>query len=264
MIPELDSFSVFIYFVAIFFAVLIIRYFIAAGVFYWYFYILKFDKWKNKKLNPDKLPDPKQLKIEIKWSVITSSIFAIVCAAAIGLYQAGYTAVYTKITGYGYWYLPLSLLVVLFLHETYYYWVHKWMHHPKIFHHVHKVHHDSIVTSPWTAFSFHPWEGLLEAMILPLLIMIVPMHPYVILTYLVLMTISSVINHLDIELFSYSFQRSRVGRWLIGATHHYYHHKEFKTNYGLYFTFWDKWMGTESKKYQQQVSIKENKNPGHP
>ncbi|MGK7390222.1 MAG: sterol desaturase family protein [Candidatus Cyclobacteriaceae bacterium M2_1C_046] len=258
MIPEITGITVFLYFIATFFLILIIRYFIAAGFFYWYFYKYDFKKWKAYKLTREHTPSNEQYLKEIKWSIITSIIFAIVGVGLIWLYQEGYTAIYTSLDQYGYWFLPVSLLLALFIHETYYYWIHRWMHHPKVFRKVHKVHHDSITPSPWTAFSFHPWEGLLEAIILPLILLIIPMHPYVLFTYLMLMTVSSVINHLDIEIYPESLQKSWVGKWLIGASHHHYHHKEFNTNYGLYFTFWDRWMNTESVKFQQMVREKKN------
>ncbi|MGZ5247104.1 MAG: hypothetical protein ACXWV5_08645, partial [Flavitalea sp.] len=38
----------------------------------------------------------------------------------------------------------------------------------------------------------------------------------------------------------------------IGATHHSLHHKQFKFNYGLYFTFWDKWKKTESPDFEKR------------
>jgi sterol desaturase/sphingolipid hydroxylase (fatty acid hydroxylase superfamily) len=59
------------------------------------------------------------------------------------------------------------------------------------------------------------------------------------------MTFSSVINHLDIEIYpknSYAIW----SKWVIGATHHSLHHKYFKYNFGLYFTFWDRIIRTES------------------
>jgi sterol desaturase/sphingolipid hydroxylase (fatty acid hydroxylase superfamily) len=65
------------------------------------------------------------------------------------------------------------------------------------------------------------------------------------------MTFSSVINHLDIEIYPKNFHKHFFGRWLIGATHHSLHHKQFKYNYGLYFTFWDKWKRTESPLYEK-------------
>jgi sterol desaturase/sphingolipid hydroxylase (fatty acid hydroxylase superfamily) len=154
------------------------------------------------------------------------------------------------------WWLPVSFLLSLLIHETYYYWVHRWMHQPRIFRLVHKVHHDSNITSPWTAFSFHPLEGVLQAIILPLILMIVPLHPYVIVVQLVFMSISSVINHLEIEIFPRSFYHHPVGRWLIGATHHSMHHRQFRYNYGLYFTFLDKLHKTESPGYEGKLEMR--------
>jgi sterol desaturase/sphingolipid hydroxylase (fatty acid hydroxylase superfamily) len=112
------------------------------------------------------------------------------------------------------------------------------------------VHHDSNITSPWTAFSFHPLEGLLQAFFLPLLLLLMPMHLYVLIIQLSFMTLSSVVNHLDIELYPKKFSEHFIGKWLIGATHHSLHHKQFKYNFGLYFTFWDKWKKTESPLYK--------------
>jgi sterol desaturase/sphingolipid hydroxylase (fatty acid hydroxylase superfamily) len=121
------------------------------------------------------------------------------------------------------------------------------MHNPKVFRKIHKVHHDSLVPSPWTAFSFHPWESLLEAIVVPVILLFLPVHPIVIGVYLIFMTLSSVINHLDIEIYPKVFMKSRLGKMFIGATHHHFHHAEFKTNFGLYFTFWDRFMNTESR-----------------
>jgi Delta7-sterol 5-desaturase len=77
-----------------------------------------------------------------------------------------------------------------------------------------------------------------------------PMHLYVLIIQLTLMTFSSVINHLNIEVYPKKFHKHILGRWLIGATHHSLHHKQFRYNYGLYFTFWDKWKRTESPLYE--------------
>lgn len=174
-----------------------------------------------------------------------------VAGALLGLlWQKGYTKIYADVNDYPVWWLPASLLIALFVHETYYYWLHRWMHYPKIFRIVHKVHHDSNITSPWTAFSFHPLEGLLQAIFLPLLLMALPMHLYMLIFYLTVMTFSSVVNHLDIEVYPKGFHKNLFGRWFIGATHHSLHHKQFRYNYGLYFTFWDKWKNTESPVYE--------------
>jgi sterol desaturase/sphingolipid hydroxylase (fatty acid hydroxylase superfamily) len=89
----------------------------------------------------------------------------------------------------------------------------------------------------------------LQAIVLPVTIIVVPMHIYVLLFQLTIMTFSSVINHLEIETYPANFHRHKLGKWLVGATHHSMHHKEFKYNFGLYFTFWDKWKKTESPRF---------------
>ena len=34
------------------------------------------------------------------------------------------------------------------------------------------------------------------------------------------------------------------------VTHHDMHHESARGNYGFYFTWWDRWMGTEHKDYE--------------
>lgn len=226
------------------------RYFLVAGLFYFIFYLWFPARWEQRKLNKKEY-NKNQFRREMLWSILAAFLFSIAGTATIILWQKGYTKVYTDINLYGLWYLPVSFIAILFLHETYYYWLHRWMHNPRIFKIVHKVHHDSNITSPFTAFSFHPIESFLQAIFLPVVLMILPIHYYVIVLQLVIMTITSVINHLNIEIYPKKFNKNIIGRWLIGATHHSLHHKQFKYNYGLYFTFWDKIKKTESPLYDQ-------------
>ena len=250
---ELPDFSKPIWFLvatAIVFAVVVGRYLFIAGLFYLVFYTWFPKHWQNRKIN-ERSYKKGQFKAEVKWSMLTAFIFAISGAVTVVLWQKGFTKVYMDWNDYPLWWIPLSLVIAMFLHETYYYWLHRWMHHPRIFRIVHKVHHDSNITSPWTAFSFHPLEGILQAIFLPLLLLIFPMHLYVLILQLTIMTFSSVINHLDIEIYPARFHKNYIGKWLIGATHHSLHHKQFKYNFGLYFTFWDKWKKTESPVYEK-------------
>lgn len=235
---------------AIVFVVVTGRYFLIAGIFYGIFYLWFPEKWQKRKINTGSFKK-NQFRKEVMWSTITALIFSVSGAVMVLLWQKGLTKIYVDIHHYSLWWLPLSLIIALTAHETYYYWLHMWMHHPKVFRLVHKVHHDSRIPSPWTAFSFHPAEGLFQALFLPLLLIVLPMHLYILIIQLTIMTLSSVINHLDIEVYPANFHRHFFGRWLIGATHHSLHHKQFRYNYGLYFTFWDKWRKTESPLYEK-------------
>ncbi len=241
------------------FFVIVARQFFLAGLFQLWFYKLRKNKWMTRRLGKKDLSQTQFLR-EIKWSLITSFIFAVVGVLTYILWQNGYTKLYIPFHQYPFWYLPFSLLTAMFLHETYYYWLHRWMHIPSVFKVLHKVHHDSNTTSAWTSFSFHPLEGFLQAMILPLTLFILPMNIYIVLFQLILMTFSSIINHLEVETYPRNFHKHFIGKWIIGATHHSLHHKQFKYNYGLYFTFWDKWKKTESPMFNKTFeSVTTNK-----
>lgn len=233
----------------IFFIIITGRYFLIAGLFYLIFYVWFPSRWKNRKINKGSYKAG-QLRKEMKWSLANALLFAVTASITIFLWQKGYTKVYTEPGLYGWWYLPVSLIILMLVHETYYYWIHRWMHIPSVYKIVHKVHHDSKIASPFTAFSFHPIEGLLQAVFLPVMILILPVHFYIIIIQLIIMTFSSVVNHLDIEI--YPREKSPFwSKWVIGATHHSLHHKQFKYNYGLYFTFWDKIKKTENPEFKK-------------
>ncbi len=227
------------------FAIVSVRYFIMSGLFYAIFHKWSREKWQSLKINKREYPAG-QFRKEMIRSVITSLIFGLSGALLLLLWQKGYVKIYERISDYPLWWLPASLVIALLLQETYYYWFHRWMHIPSVFRIVHKWHHDSHIASPWTAFSFHPIEGLIQAIFLPLLLLILPMNLYVLVFYLTVMSISSVINHLDIEVYPKWFTKTLVGKSVIGATHHASHHKQYKYNYGLYFTWLDRIFKTES------------------
>ena len=234
------------------------RYFILGSIFHVYFYVWKREKWENRKINKRDYPQ-NQFKKEVSWSMLTAIVFSVVGAISALAWQRGYTAIYLNINDYPLWWFPVSIIVAMFIHETYYYWLHRLMHHPKIYKQVHQVHHDSKITSAWTAFSFHPIEGFLEALIMPAIIIIVPMHLYAILFHLSIMTITAAINHLDIEVYPRNLFGNLLGKHVIGATHHSHHHKFYRYNFGLYFTFWDKWSKTESPDFGRDFSTRGEK-----
>ncbi|MBB3836483.1 sterol desaturase/sphingolipid hydroxylase (fatty acid hydroxylase superfamily) [Runella defluvii] len=226
------------------------RYVLIAALFY-YLFKVKYQAYfqpREVNLRPRR---PEQHWREIGFSFITSVIFAVVGTAMVVLWQKGYTKIYTDFSQYSILWFVFSIGLVLFLHETYYYWLHRWMHLPKVYKWVHKAHHDSITTSAWTSFSFHPTESILQALVLPALTFVIPLHYSAIVVILLIMTTTSVINHLNTELYPRDFHRHWFGKWWIGATHHSLHHSQFKYNYGLYFTFWDKWGKTESPDYDK-------------
>lgn len=207
----------------------------------------------NRIISP-KYPKQQQVR-EIVWSGISSVLFGLIGVLMIIAWKLGLTMIYSEWSAYPIWYLPLSLILAMFIHETYYYWLHRWMHKSrKVYRMIHKVHHDSVSTSVWTSFSFHPIESLLQAIIIPVILIIIPVHWVVLLIWLILMTVSAIINHAGVEIYPKSWREHRLLKWMIGSTHHDLHHRRFTKNFGLYFTFWDIWMKTESEEFDEKWS----------
>ncbi len=233
----------------ILFSLIGVRYFILAGSFFFYFYIWKKDVWYLRRMEK---PHPKatQYGTEIYWSLWSSVIFAVAGTVLFQAWAVGKTAIYLDWQEYGTVYGIFSFFLLLFLHETYFYWTHRWMHIPSVFRCVHRVHHLSRNPSPWAAFSFHPYEGVIEAIILPLLVFFIPVHPVVLLSFFLMMTVMSITNHLGVEIYPKGAATNWFGKWWIGPTHHYQHHSKITCNYGLYFTFWDHWCGTQRHDYE--------------
>lgn len=225
-------------------AIIAIRYAMISGLFYWLLWGRPAEKVHAIKLMKGQ-PAPGSVGREIRWSLWSSFIYAAPAAVVIELWKLGGTAVYTDLSAYPLWYIPISVFLYLFLHDTYFYWTHRIMHHRKIFPVVHRVHHESRPPTPWAAFSFHPWESVIGALFLPLLALVLPIHVGAALFILTLMTLAAVLNHSGWEILPIAWLKSWGGRNLITAAHHDLHHKNPRTNYALYFRWWDKWMGTD-------------------
>lgn len=225
------------------------NYFTYAGIIFIVFYIiLKKPLWFRKIQK--KLPSLKDYSRDIFYSMTTVTIFATV--SLITFYFFGeYNVTYKRIDEYGWSYYVFTWVWMLILHDTYFYWMHRFMHHPKIFKKVHLVHHYSTNPTPWTAYAFHPLEATLEALIMPLLAFTLPVHGASIGTFFLFQIIYNVYGHLGFELYPKNFHRTWIGRWIQTSVAHNQHHKKFRGNYGLYFLFWDRMMGTMFKDYDE-------------
>ena len=134
------------------------------------------------------------------------------------------------------------------------------MHHPRLFRIFHLVHHQSTNPSPWAAYAFHPLEALVEIGITVLFLFIMPIHAYHLMVFSLVMIAYNVYGHCGYELYPRGFSRHWLGRWINTSVSHNQHHQYFKGNYGLYFTFWDRMMGTirddYDRKFQDVTAIK--------
>lgn len=188
----------------------------------------------------------------VSTSVICGSLAPVILIAGLGR-DLNF---YADVSEYGWFYFIFSILLMIFVRDTVFYWEHRLMHVPKLFKHAHYVHHQSLQTTPLSGFSMHPLEAVFAAA-LPygLILFFVPKHP---MAYLIFMWVDAavgVVTHMGYEILPRGFSRHWLGRWIGTGTAHQLHHKHPRCNYGLYFLFWDRWMGTLSKEYDRRFDI---------
>ena len=227
-------------------AIVFLRYVLFTGVYYIIFRRLFYEKFSDRVLVIKK-PKKAQLRRELLLSIYSALIFGFFGLGAVILWQYGALRIYTEISLFPIWYIPLSLVLFLILHDTYYYWLHQWMHRSRWMRKFHMEHHKSVETTVLTSFAFHPIESVLQAVFLPFFTLLIPINHIVLLFILAIMTISSVVNHAGVEVY-FKEMDSGASKYFIGATHHDEHHRNARKNFGLYFTFWDVLMKTGSGK----------------
>ena len=189
--------------------------------------------------------DP-QMRRELGWSLASAAIYGVPAGVlAWGWAHRGWTRVYADVHAHPWWWVPLSIVAYLVLHDAWFYWTHRWMHRPRPFRLAHAVHHASRPPTAWAAMAFHPIEALSGAVIIPLLVLTIPIHVAALGFVLTVMTVMGVTNHMGWEVFPRFMWRGALGGWLITASHHQRHHERYGCNYGLYFRWWDRACGTD-------------------
>lgn len=230
------------------FGISAIRYFIIAGIPFLLFYKL-FSKWFSKSKIQQRHAAKSDFWREIRHSLQTTGIFIVVAYLLFHTGMRQYTQLYTDINAYPLWWVPVSLALSLIVHDTYFYWMHRLLHHKALFKHAHLVHHQSTNPSPWASYSFHFFEAVTEVGILVLIAVLMPLHPITIFLFTVVGFAINVYGHLGYEVAPRWFRHTFLFEVFNTSVHHNLHHSKFKGNYGLYFRVWDRVMGTEHPDY---------------
>lgn len=225
------------------------RYFLVASIPYFLFYRAGVPGFQ--KIDP-RPPSHEQIRLEIRYSLLSILFFAAAAQTLLVFWVRGWAIIDVGIGPYGPWYLPLNFLLLVFFHDAYFYFTHRWLHRPEAFRRFHRIHHESRNPTPFAAFSFHPGEAFIEAFAIPLIALLIPSNLYVFFLFLLFMTVLGVTNHLGYELYPSGTARHWFGRWWIGAIHHQQHHTKYSSNFGLYFNFWDRLLKTQNPDYESQ------------
>jgi sterol desaturase/sphingolipid hydroxylase (fatty acid hydroxylase superfamily) len=107
-----------------------------------------------------------------------------------------------------------------------------------------------VTPTPWAAYAFDVPEAFVMALFMPLWLFVVPTPEAAIFIFLAIMIVRNVMGHAGLELHARGWASHPILKYVSTTTHHDLHHSgSFGSNYGFYFTVWDKLMGTEHPDY---------------
>jgi len=228
-----------------------LRYLLFAGIGwvlgYWWFR----QRWAHRKIIP-RFPASSDIRREIGYSLLTLAIFGLVGASTILASRSGWTRMYWKVGDYGTAWFWGSIGCAILLHDTYFYWTHRMMHHPRLFSVFHRVHHLSNNPSPWASYAFAPAEAVVEAGIFPLAVLVMPIHPLAFTLFMLWQIFFNVMGHTGYEFYPQWLMDSWLGKFINTPTNHVMHHEKMRGNYSLYLNIWDRLMGTNHPDYESR------------
>jgi sterol desaturase/sphingolipid hydroxylase (fatty acid hydroxylase superfamily) len=194
-------------------------------------------------------PPTRQLLTEFVVSLRSIAIFAVTAVAMTVMSHLGaYPLSHLARAGGLLWFWASVVLMVLG-HDAYYYWTHRAIHRRVLFRTLHVQHHRSHNPSPFTAYSFSLGEAALMVSFVVLWPLVVPTTFAAIALFIVHQIFRNTLAHCGYELMPPRADGRPLLDVLTTTTHHDLHHAEPGSNFGLYFTWWDRWMGTENPDY---------------
>lgn len=199
-------------------------------------------------------PPAAQMRREFAASTRTAAVFA--CGGLLIVLgdRAGLMRTYEDAAALGWSWFAASLGLLIILHDAWFYWTHRLIHHPRLFRRLHRTHHRSNNPTPFAAYSFDPGEAVVNAAFLPLIALVLPISFLAIGLFMLHMIARNVVGHAGYELMPARRDGRPLLDFLTSVTHHDLHHAQAGWNYGLYFTWWDRLCGTEHPLYHEKFA----------
>ncbi len=225
-------------------------YFVVVGVFFLLLWVWGERRFMGRRIQAKRRVDRKQILHEVKHTMFVLMIGSLSAVAVSLLYASGATRLTTDAASVGWPMIMASCVGLLLLNDAWFYFWHRMLHHPKLFRHIHAVHHKSVDVNPFSSYSFHWLEGfILGAWVIPVLLF-VPIYLPMLGAIQAIGLANNVMSHLGYEFFPRWLLRVPLLRWINTSTFHNLHHTSSRGNYALMFRFWDRMLNTELPNYE--------------
>ena len=225
-----------------------IRYFAFAGGLYWLLHVRFKRRWAAYRVQ-EEFPGRAEIRHEITWSMANTACTGLATILTYQLIREGRTSMYFGLGERGGLYLVLSAALAVLGYDTWNYWQHRLLHTPWWFRHVHWVHHRVGNPTAFATFAQHPVETFMGNAFFILFVVLVPIHPLALAAAGAYLFAYGTLCHLGYEFFPRWVPRHALFGLFNNATYHNIHHRTARCNYGGWFIYWDRIMGTGDPGY---------------
>ena len=212
--------------------------------------------FKARKIQPNGFKW-KQFRFEAMVAVI-SVVFSGVVLGSAQNWLVGHGYIVFKHEQAAWWVILLEYAGYFLTFDTWFYWLHRWMHNEPFYRWIHKLHHRSTAPNLLTTLSVHPLESFINGGWMVIFVTLFSVHSPSMALIGPTNIIMGLYVHSGYELFPRWWNKTWLTKWFITATFHDQHHKYFTSNFGGYTTIWDRICGTVRPKFEADfVKIKD-------
>ena len=178
-----------------------------------------------------------QIAREIRRSLGSIAVFGLLTVLQVLAYRAGWVRLDWEASSAG---IAAQAVILFAWNELHFYGCHALLHRRWLYRHVHRVHHESLVPTPFATYSFHWVEAAMLGSVMLLATLVYPFHPVALGTLPLVSLLLNTIGHWNYDLFA--------GRARSACREHSRHHRLVQGNYGFYLPWLDRWFGTALKR----------------
>jgi sterol desaturase/sphingolipid hydroxylase (fatty acid hydroxylase superfamily) len=206
------------------------------------FVCYRFDLFPQYRINKGEMPPQSLINTCIKLLLVKHFLlYPIILFFAYPFFVQGGVAIGAPLPSWVR--VGRDILVNIAINDTLFYWAHRLLHHPAIYQHIHKQHHQFNYTVGIAASYAHPIEDIF-ANVLPTILgpLLQQSHIVVFWFWIVLRLVETIDVHSG---YSFPLSPFHLLPFQCGAEGHDFHHHINKGCYGSFTMFWDWICGTD-------------------
>ncbi|WP_286937952.1 sterol desaturase family protein [Achromobacter sp. UBA4530] len=185
----------------------------------------------GRPLDPRPLA-PGQLRRELAQSGLSILLFGTGMIFPWGLLQLGWARLDPDAS----WQQIVLEILALVAWNDVHFWINHRLLHTRLLRRFHLPHHRSVVTTPFSTYSFHPIEALMLGNVILLPMVVHDFSFWSLLSVPLFSLFFNCIGHANYDF----FPKVSYAHWFAASRRHHLHHACYNGNYGFQFTFMDR------------------------